>query len=272
MRHGTGHPKGHIAMNQTPAQARAYVEDLDLPVPRPALLGPNDAPLDFAFKTARDQAAVVGSGVVAFVNGITEQQRSDIVNATLLAQLATKKKVKEPVDLGGVVAWYDNYFEVLSNVGFVVQDRGFAEYSEAAKGFEIHEAILEVAKVALGAAPTALALVTKTLESLKSMDAESPWITLFHRESRSAKTARFQVTLVEPDASGGLLIQLMAFGLEATATVTQVLFFKFKKNEARLQHHSGKVTINSLVLESVRQSIAAKIVEHSKGFVAGLDI
>jgi hypothetical protein len=259
-------------MAQTVEQARSYVEQAALPAPRPALLGPNDEPLDFAFKTAKDQAAVVGSDVVAFVRGITEEQRQDIVNASLLAQLVAKKKVAEPEDLDGVQAWYDEYFDVLENIGFVVQDKGFAEYTEGASGFEVHEAIIEVAKIALGSAPTALALVTKTLESLKSMSADSPWITLFHRESRSAKTARFQVTLAEPEANGGLLVQLMAFGLRAEATVTQVLFFRFKKNTATLRHSSSKVTINSTVLAGVRTEIAAKLAKHTASFVAGLDV
>jgi hypothetical protein len=257
-------------MNQTVEQARTFVGQALLPAPRPALLGANDTPLEFAFKAARDQAAVVGSDVVAFVEGVTEEQRHDLVNATLLAQLVAKKAVPEPADLAGVQAWYDSYFNTLENIGFVVQDKGFAEYTENASGFEVHEAILEVAKVALGSAPTALALVTKTLESLKSMTADSPWITLFHRESRSAKTARFQITLAEP-GSKGLLVTLMAFGLKADATVTQVLFFKFRKDKATLRHSSGKVTINATVLGSVRGDIAEKLIKHTKGFVAGLD-
>jgi hypothetical protein len=61
---------------------------------------------------------------------------------------------------------------------------------------------------------------------------------VFNRESQSANTARFQIGLAEPDAANGLLLTLMAFGLEARLNVTQVLFFKSRKNDVRLQHHS----------------------------------
>ncbi|MET0165690.1 MAG: hypothetical protein ABW318_11915, partial [Vicinamibacterales bacterium] len=119
--------------------------------------------------------------------------------------------------------------------------------------------------------PGALPLVLKTLESLKSMSEDTPWITLFHRESRSANTARFQLSLADSEPTGSFL-NVFAFGLTATANVTQVLFFKFKKNESTLQHNSSKLTINDTMLAAVRDDIALKITKFSKDFVAGLDI
>jgi len=261
----------------TVESARAYVERAELPAPRPALLGAEtgseDAKKvsDFVFDKAKDQASVVGSDVVAFVKGLTPEQRQDVVNATMLAQLVAKNKVKNPQTLDDVLKWYDEYFDVLDNIGFVVQGKGFAQFVEKGTQVEVHEAIIEVAKVALGAAPTALLLVTKTLESLKSLNEGSPWITLFQRETRSAKTAHFQVTLAEPDKDGGLLVTLLAFGMEAKATLTQVLFFKFKKDEATLQHAHGNVSINPTILAHVRPVIETKLKEHVDNFFAGLN-
>jgi hypothetical protein len=257
---------------QSLAQARAFVQQAELP-PAPAeTLGPKAAATAFDFDAVKEQAAVVGSDVIAFVKGITPEQRSDLVNASLLAQLVAKKKVPNPTDLAGVLAWYDHYFDVLSNVGFVIQEKGFAKYAEKSETFEAHEAILDVAKVVLAGAPGALSVVTKTLESLRKLSDDSPWITLFHRESRSANTARFQVSLAEADENAGLLVTLMAFGVEAKAQVTQVLFFKFKKNDATLHHHSGRVTINSMVLTGVRDDITRKLAGFTREFVAGLDV
>jgi hypothetical protein len=47
----------------------------------------------------------------------------------------------------------------------------------------------------------------------------------------------------------------MAFALEATSTVTQVLFCKSKANEAKLRHSSGEVTINTGVLHGMGPAI-----------------
>lgn len=254
------------------ADARAFVRHADLPDP-PAPQRVRAAPASAVdFDAAKEQAAVVGSDVIAFVKGLTPEQRQDIVNASLLAQLVAKKKHPTPTDLAGVLAWYDEYFRVLSHVGFVIQEQGFAEYTEGGETFEAHEAILDVAKVVLAGAPGALAVVVKTLESLKQLSADSPWITLFHRESRSANTARFQVSLAEADEHAGLLVRLMAFGIDAEATVTQVLFFKFRKHHSTLHHHSGQVTVNATVLAGVRDDIAAKLAAFTTDFVAGLEL
>lgn len=124
----------------------------------------------------------------------------------------------------------------------------------------------------LAGTPAALAVVKKTLEALQKMSADSPWITLFHRESQSANTARFQVSLVNADEASPFLISLVAFGLQATNEITQVLFFKFHKNTVKLQHHYGKATINFQVLEGVRKDIATKLGAFATEFVAGLNL
>jgi hypothetical protein len=251
--------------------ALEFVRAAALPAPYPALL--EGAPkAGFDFDAAREQAAVVGSEVIAFVKGITPEQRSDVVNATLLAQLVAKKNCPEPKSLPEVLAWYDRYFDTLSQVGFVVQDKGFAEYTAASDTFEAHEAIIEVAATLLAGSPAALAVVKKTLEALHKMSADSPWITLFHRESQSAETARFQVSLVDGDENAPFLVSTIAFGLQASTKVTQVLFFKFHRNRVRLQHHSGKATVNAQVLAGVREAVAAKLSRFAGDYVAGLDL
>jgi len=251
------------------ATARDFVRQAELPEPPPINFDIAKAP-GFDFDAARDQATVVGSEVIAFVKGITKEQRQDIVNASLLAQLVARKQIAEPKSLAEVESWYDSYFDVLTKIGFALQQRDFAEYKERSQNFEAHKAILEVATALLAGSPGALVLVKTTLEALQKMSADSPWITIFDRESQSANTARFQVSLVEEDENAGLLLSLIAFGLQANHTVTQVLFFKFKKDQVTLHHHSGKVTINAPLLAAVRDQIAAKLVAYSTEYIQGL--
>jgi hypothetical protein len=257
---------------QSPAAAREYVKAVALPEPPRRFevsRGVAQAPAS-VFDAAKDQATVVGSDVISFVKGVTPEQRNDIVNASLLAQLVASKKVAGPTALPDVVRWYEEYFDVLSHIGFVIQDKGFANYEEKSQDFEAHKAILELAAVLLAGAPGALAVLKATLGALEKMAGDSPWITLYNRESRSGNTARFQVSLVDQDENALFLVSLIAFGLEAKSKVTQVLFFKFKKNEVKLQHRSGKVTINAQVLASVREQIAQKLIPFTIDYVASL--
>jgi hypothetical protein len=255
--------------NDALARARAFVGAARLPEPPPANFNVAKA-ASFDFDAAKEQATVAGSSIISFVTGVTPEQRKDILNALLLAQLVAKKKVAEPQSLEQLLAWYEEYFDVLSHVGFVIQSKGLARYQEKSQDFEAHEAILDVATVLLAGAPAALALVKTTLEALKKMSADSPWITVFNRESRTAQTIRFQVSLVDQDENAQLLVTLMAFGVQAESRLTQVLFFKFRKNEVTLHHNSGAVTINADVLSSVRAQIAAKLVPFTAAYIEGL--
>jgi len=129
-----------------------------------------------------------------------------------------------------------------------------------------------VATTLLGAAPTALAIVKSALDALQSMDADNPWITVFNRESQTASTARFQIGLAEQDDDGQFFVNLMAFGLEARTSMTQVLFFRAKRQDATLRHYSGRVTINTAVLDGIGQELATKLANHARNYIGLLDL
>jgi hypothetical protein len=247
-------------------EAVRFVNSASLPAEPEGVLEGVDV-TDTALSTAKDQAAVVGSDVVSFVTGVNAEQRQDLINSTLLAQLVAKVQVPDGTR---IYDWYKAYFDVLKQIGCVVQDEGFAEYRQASAGFQAHEAILNIATTLLGANPAALTVVKATLDSLKQMDTNSPWLTIFNRESQSAQTARFQITVAEPGDKDQCLVTLMSFGLEAQSTLTQLLFFKVRANEATLKHFSGRISIDPEVLAGVRDAIRAKLAAHVNAYVRAL--
>jgi hypothetical protein len=249
--------------------AQAFVSSLEIPAPK---FGATATPVELEFDAARSQAVVVGAEVVSFVQGINAEERSDIVNAALLAQLRAKKVMPEPAGIADLRTWYQQYFDVLSNVGFVTQQTNLQKYHAKTDGFQAHEAVLEVAATLLTGSPTALAVLASTVKALQKMDQSSPWITVFNRESRSANTAHFQVSTVDRDPTGDLFIAMMAFGLEATSKVTQVLFFKFHKNDTKIENNAGKATINAMVLAALRPTISQKLVAHAADYLGQLEI
>ena len=249
--------------------ARAFVTTCELAAPSPVA---RMAKGMFDYDAAKAQAAVVGADIVAFMSGVPAECRQDIANASLLAQLVAKKQVPAPTTLASLTGWYDAYFDVLSRIGFAIQDKGFATYTESSESFEAHEAILQVAAALFAGAPGALAVIKSTLEALKSTADSTGWITLFNRESQATNTARFQVSLVGQETDGRLFVSIIAFGLEARTRLTQVLFLKFRSNDVRLEHHSGKVSINARLLAGVRDQLASKLTNYASGFIAGLNL
>jgi hypothetical protein len=67
---------------QSVSKARSFVEVAELPEP-PAINFDIPKAAGPALDAGKDQAAVVGREVIAFVKGVTPEQRADIVNASL---------------------------------------------------------------------------------------------------------------------------------------------------------------------------------------------
>jgi hypothetical protein len=245
-----------------------YVDAADLPEPRPGRRGGHESTtvLD-SLKTTREQAAIVGSEVVSFAEGVPGAFRQDLVNSTLLAQLVATKKVPDKTQ---IFEWYDAYFDVLANIGWPVQKRDFAVYVESGQNFEAHKAILAVLTTVLGPGATALAMITGTLEALQSMDADSPWITLFSKESMAADAASFQICAVEKGPDGEPFVTLAGFGLNAKTKMTQVLFFKSRASDVTLRHCSSNITIDAAVADAVRKPLRDKLAAHAVDFVKAL--
>jgi hypothetical protein len=222
------------------------------------------------FDAAKEQATVVGSDIISFVKSVSPEQRIDMVNASLFAQLVANKKIAGPKTLDDVNAWYDVYFDALSAIGFVVQETGFAVHQEENQGFEAQEAILDAATVLLAGSSEALRLVESSLEALRKMSADNPCIVLLNRASRSVNTSRFRVMVVDQDETTQLRVSLMAFGLEAKSRLTQALFFKLYNKQVMLRHYSGRLTTNEMVLAGVRELIARKVVPYRDQYIKPL--
>jgi len=222
-----------------------------------------------SYLSGEEQAVVAGSDVIAFAKDVTPDQRQAVVHASVLAQLVAKQKMPAPQNVENVVQWYAAYFDTLSSIGFSAQARGFAQYHDKADTLEIGDAILRVATAALSREP-ALAIVAKTLDSLRKMSPESAAISVLDRESRSGATARIQMMLVEHDGDAPLTMRMMAFAIETASKVTKLLFFTFKSNDVKVLHHSSTVLIDPAALARIQDAVAEKVKPYAGSFIVGL--
>ena len=99
------------------------------------------------------------------------------------------------------------------------------------------------------------------------MNADSPWITLFDRQAKTGRSARFQVATAQIDPGGLLQIALVGFDLKTKASMTQVLFFKWKASSTKLKYAAGKATIFEAALAEQRDEIANWLREFRADFV-----
>jgi hypothetical protein len=246
----------------------AFIDRLELPRKPGARRGSSARVVPKFTIDSKNQAMVIGSEILSFVAGVEADLRAAIMNCSLLAQLAANHAVPSREN---VQKWYKTYFDVLEQLGWVVQDRGFSEHREAGDQFEAYKAILSVATAVLGASTPALALVQTTLDSLKDMS-KGTWMTIFQRESLAARAARFQITVAEPSSHDGVRISLMAFQLEVTTNLTQVLVFKSRSVDVKFRHSSGRVAIDQTLLVGVAPIVAKKVADYAQNCIANIPL
>ena len=243
--------------------ARAYLMSLELPEPEASEF--ESAP-DF---TTQPQAVAVGSQLTEFTAAVSTDARSAISNTLLLAQLAANKAADQAAD---VFAWYAKYCAVLQGIGWQSQDLDFQGQTTTQQDLDVHKAIIPVVALALGPAAAAASIVLAVLKGLQDMNASSPWVTLFNKQSQHASGAKFQVTYVDSDGAGQPQLTLCCFAVEAQQTLTQVLFFKFSGQKVQLKQSTGKLGVTLERLNGDRAAIAGRVDSFIAGNIQGIDI
>ncbi|WP_099767640.1 hypothetical protein [Chryseobacterium sp. 52] len=182
-----------------------------------------------------------------------------------MAQRAASKAFPDEED---IFKWYGKYFEVLENVGWVLEGKDFSQFASTHSRFDVHKALLEI----LGAAVTAgqLAIVMKTLTAIKELAENDGRITFFERNTHTSNKGSFQLGIAD-EINGTVSLAANAFILSTETTITKILFFTSAKNEAELHYCLAKATLNSSVYAVYREQIIAKLNNNSQ-YIADLEI
>jgi hypothetical protein len=252
----------------TPATSRAFVKSAKLPAAPPRRRALADEP-PLQLKATDAQSLVVGSGLVVAAEKVPVQVREDLINCSLFAQLAATGTVGGS---GEVSRWYDAYFGALTTLGWAQSETQFEDYEFSSKNAEAHQAVLKVLTVLLGPQAAALVVLKAAVEALGSMQENSPWITLFERNSKAGRSARFQVATAQLGAEGLLQTALVGFELKTKSTLTQVLFFKFSSSSTSLKYAAGKATIYEAALKDQREAIAARLAAYRSAYVGQITL
>jgi hypothetical protein len=255
-------------MPQDLNQAKEFVAGVDLSgLPRGIVAQDATADTGEVFDQAKKQAQVIGSGMFSFAVGVTAQVREAISDSALLAQLVANKATSAQ---DNPTKWFDEYSGCLQNLGWTLQESGWSDYSNAGNTAEVHQQISTVLSAVLGPGAAALSIITASINALKAMKPDSPWLTIFSRESQKAKIARFQVGLVEKEEGSDVFVNLLACLIEAENNVTQVLFFKFKQARASFRANNVKVSINHQALMELGPAIRRKTRAYQLDYVSGV--
>ncbi len=252
--------------------AAGYLQSVSLPAPpvEYQTRGASQSLPQPDFSAGGGQAIAVGSQIAEFSPDIQPDLRASISNSFLLAQLAANRHLQQHP--GDNKAWYERYLEVLANVGWIVETKQESKRRVDGDSTEVHEAILPVLTSVMGTAVAATTVITAILKGLSEMDKDSPWITLFDRESQRASANQFQLSSAAIDLDGRPRVSVGCFELDASRSVTQVLFFKISSSGATLNHFGAQLRINEGIFDNVSAVVEARVQEYVASYIADIPI
>lgn len=218
-----------------------------------------------------DSAACINNRMLQiFAADLNEQQRSDVLNSTLLAQLAADKAY--PKDAAGrydVKGWYSKFSEVLLNLGWVSQNTAFWQYKIHGESFTADKAILEIINGLLQ--NNALLLAQATINALKNLPENDSKLTLFKFNTCSDQMGNISLGVCT-QKNGLIEYNFAALYLETKKNFKQILFIDFSTSDFKLFAGTNTITLNPDVYSIVREQVVQKLQDRVNSYLVGLDI
>jgi Replicative DNA helicase len=218
-------------------------------------------------QTANKESASVNAGnVISFTANLSGQDKSDVQHSILLAQLGASGKYSrtdKPTD------WYNSYFQILTNVGWIIQGDPFVPYTAKGSTVTIQEAVIGL--LAAIASQNVVLIVKQALEALKELHQNDRGFVIWDRSTHSKKNGNFQISGARKDNTSIALNATNVY-FTATQTDTKFLWFSYSRSEVSLFYRNNVLTLNQDVYSSVRNTIEQKLKNHVTDYVDNLPI
>lgn len=215
----------------------------------------------------KKEGFVVGGAISAFTENVKGLSKQDILDATLLAQLASDRKYDREMD---TVNWYSYYKYVLGNIGFVIESFSFQKYQASGSTLSMDKVVLEIlAAIATGGESL---VITETLNALRGLSDSDNRIRLFSQQSSSSKSGNFQVYPCDQSPTGEVSMAMGAFYFNADHHEVSFLFFNWGSSKASIYKGAQKTVLNQNVYSRVRSDVSAKLGDNAVNLVASISL
>jgi hypothetical protein len=256
--------EGEAMPATNPESVRSYIADL--PVGAPRSLGAEGASAVNAIDIDDLPAGVVtGSNLLQFPPDASPALRSSVALSLLAAQ---RVATNDPA-VTSPTAWLKRHDDVLQHLNWRREGGGVAESHFDSIDVAVHKAIIPFLAAALGGAVGAGVLILTAVKQLQDMDKNSPWITLFDRESRRFDVTEYQFSVVQV-VDDAVHLKLAAARLDASYGRTQVLFFKLKNQHAAFEQANQSYVTEAGLLADLNGDLKAKMASMTKSFIRSL--
>lgn len=208
---------------------------------------------------------VVGNLVASFLDGVTGQNKQDVADATLFAQLVASGKANRAAD---PVGWTNAYSASLERLAWIVPSYRFVKLNSSSSQFTAEQAILHILKGVLTG--DALENIQTAIDAVKSLSSQDRRIVIFERNSHSGGTGNFQFDSVGQTSGGQPQMTFSGYNFQSTDSVTNVLWFRFASNNTTFNATRTTMLLNTAIYARVRDAVQTRLVDFIAANVGGV--
>ncbi len=261
-----------------PLGVGAYIRDLSLP---PAVAAPSPAPSRRKARArkvapmrrraaglapAYDAKVNVGS-LMSFVEGVSEQEKNDVLYSIQLAQRGASGAFDRFTQSQ---FWYQKYVEILENLGWATEQFAFTRFDQTEGEFRMDQAALAI--ITAIATQNQLAVLQESVAALSKLAEDDGTIQLFDFHSSMEGSGNFQLGAVQRTANGALTMAAGAFYFRSVDERKRFLFFKWGAQQVNFWTAAQRMTLNSDFYARRRNEVIAKLESDAPKFIADLKL
>lgn len=239
-----------------------FIESLDLPeIPK----GHKKA---ITFSDGKDSAYVNDGNVTGMIE-VSNQQKEDLLNSQLLAQLAANKAFDRFSDSEN---WYKKYTEVLENIAWVIGAFDFKKYQSQSSTFTISEVIISTLLSIIPPTSPILKFVEGVIGSIGD-EKNKENLLKFSQNSMSSESGNFQALACYIDPELKTLCATFTgshFKVDITQHVSPCS--SYESSKTTLFASAQIMSLNEVIYANIRQQIIDKLGDRAKQYVSEIEI
>ncbi|RON15161.1 hypothetical protein [Pseudomonas frederiksbergensis] len=185
-------------------------------------------------------AAIMGSGIVGFLEGMTRRNKRIVKNTYAYADIASRVLFSEKV------ARYECFKKLMFATGWTQYLGAFTQYKSSTSKLTMDNVALDIVHSAIGGvagpAGSALKVVAgKTIEALKK---QPDAVKLFERHAIEASGANFGISVCKQDDDAEVTMAVGTVRYDTSANNTKVIFVEWNSSDVEIYQGKALFTIH----------------------------
>jgi hypothetical protein len=206
------------------------------------------------------QGAVVGSNLLAFAEGVSRQNKQDVMDSFLFATMVANKAFNPETQSQ---EWYGRFNRVLSTQGWFSTNWNYSRYRSTHQQFSMEQAGLEILGSAIAAAalpgPASAAMLKVAGDAIVALKAQEKPLQLFERQTKTHRGANFRVGVCAESGEGTVTVAMGAVNFSANSTVTDVLFWTWNSADVSTFRGEDMLVFNTRAYARVRNQVQEQL-------------